>query len=53
MLFLKLDCFFDFVIGLMVVDFKGYLIDFKSMKINSDVEIFDIKKVRLLFKFVI
>ncbi|KAH7861766.1 hypothetical protein Vadar_030596 [Vaccinium darrowii] len=50
---LKLDRLSDSVSGLTVVDPKGYLTDLKSMKINSDAEISDIKKARLLLKSVI
>ncbi|KAL8142470.1 hypothetical protein V2J09_015502 [Rumex salicifolius] len=49
---LKLDRLSDSVSGLTVVDPKGYLTDLKSMKINSDAEISDIKKARLLLKSV-
>ncbi|GBG73650.1 hypothetical protein CBR_g16993 [Chara braunii] len=50
---LKLDRLSDSVTGQTVVDPKGYLTDLKSMKINSDAEISDIKKARLLLKSVI
>ncbi|KAJ4784238.1 Pre-mRNA-processing factor 6 [Rhynchospora pubera] len=42
---LKLDRLSDSVSGLTVVDPKGYLTDLKSMKITSDAEISDIKKL--------
>eukprot|EP00898_Chlorokybus_atmophyticus_P005850 jgi/Chlat1/6266/Chrsp44S05860 len=50
---LKLDRLSDSVTGQTVVDPKGYLTDLKSMKINSDAEVSDLKKARLLLKSVI
>eukprot|EP00854_Cymbomonas_tetramitiformis_P014314 gene14314-16926_t len=50
---LKLDRMADSVGGQTVVDPKGYLTDLKSMKINTDAEIGDIKRARLLLKSVI
>ncbi|CAN0914991.1 Protein STABILIZED1 [Linum grandiflorum] len=50
---IKLDRLSDSVSGQTVVDPKGYLTDLKSMKINSDAEISDIKKARLLLTSVI
>jgi pre-mRNA-processing factor 6 len=49
---LKLDKMSDSVTGQTVVDPKGYLTDLNSMKINSDAEVGDIKKARLLLKSV-
>ncbi|KAK9107569.1 hypothetical protein Syun_023580 [Stephania yunnanensis] len=49
---LKLDRLSDSVSGLTIIDPKGCLTDLKSMKITSDAEISDIKKVRLLLKSV-
>ncbi|KAH7528301.1 hypothetical protein FEM48_Zijuj05G0058200 [Ziziphus jujuba var. spinosa] len=49
---LKLDRLSDSVSGLTVVDPKGYLTDLKSMNFNSNAEISDIKKARLLLKSV-
>lgn len=50
---LKLDRLSDSVTGQTVVDPKGYLTDLKSLKINSDADIADIKKARLLLSSVI
>eukprot|EP00879_Flechtneria_rotunda_P002532 GHRR01002730.1.p1 GENE.GHRR01002730.1~~GHRR01002730.1.p1 ORF type:complete len:774 (+),score=274.42 GHRR01002730.1:968-3289(+) len=50
---LKLDSMADSVSGQTVVDPKGYLTDLSSMAINSNSEISDIKKARLLLKSVI
>eukprot|EP00008_Paramoeba_atlantica_P014332 CAMPEP_0201492404 /NCGR_PEP_ID=MMETSP0151_2-20130828/32951_1 /ASSEMBLY_ACC=CAM_ASM_000257 /TAXON_ID=200890 /ORGANISM="Paramoeba atlantica, Strain 621/1 / CCAP 1560/9" /LENGTH=913 /DNA_ID=CAMNT_0047879193 /DNA_START=69 /DNA_END=2807 /DNA_ORIENTATION=- len=49
---LKLHQVSDSVTGQTVVDPKGYLTDLSSIKINSDTEIGDIKKARLLLKSV-
>eukprot|EP00614_Pseudopedinella_elastica_P016698 CAMPEP_0172649228 /NCGR_PEP_ID=MMETSP1068-20121228/241681_1 /TAXON_ID=35684 /ORGANISM="Pseudopedinella elastica, Strain CCMP716" /LENGTH=985 /DNA_ID=CAMNT_0013463579 /DNA_START=45 /DNA_END=3002 /DNA_ORIENTATION=- len=49
---LKLDKMSDSVSGQTVVDPKGYLTDLNSIKINSDAEVGDIKKARLLLKSV-
>eukprot|EP01101_Sappina_pedata_P013082 TRINITY_DN9386_c0_g1_i1.p1 TRINITY_DN9386_c0_g1~~TRINITY_DN9386_c0_g1_i1.p1 ORF type:complete len:959 (+),score=296.49 TRINITY_DN9386_c0_g1_i1:363-2879(+) len=48
----KLNSMADSVSGQTVVDPKGYLTDMKSMKINTDAEIGDIKRARLLLKSV-
>lgn len=45
---LKLDKMSDSVTGQTVVDPKGYLTDLNSLKINSDTEVGDIKRARLL-----
>ena len=45
---LKLDKMSDSVSGQTVVDPKGYLTDLNSLKISSDAEIGDIKKVRFV-----
>ncbi|ERM96483.1 hypothetical protein AMTR_s00001p00258730 [Amborella trichopoda] len=47
---LKLDRLFDLVSGLTVMDPKKYLAELKSMKITGNVEISNIKRVRLLLK---
>ena len=49
---LKLDRMSDSVTGQTVVDPKGYLTDLNSVKVNSDSEVGDIKKARLLLKSV-
>eukprot|EP00164_Ancoracysta_twista_P004398 GFYU01005929.1.p1 GENE.GFYU01005929.1~~GFYU01005929.1.p1 ORF type:complete len:962 (-),score=313.69 GFYU01005929.1:140-3025(-) len=49
----KLDQMSDSVTGQTVVDPKGYLTDLKSKKINTDAEIGDIKKARVLMRSVI
>lgn len=46
MLSLKMDKVADSVSGQTVVDPKGYLTDLNSLKVTSDAEIGDIKKVR-------
>jgi pre-mRNA-processing factor 6 len=45
---LKLDKMSDSVTGQTVVDPKGYLTDLNSLKINSDTEVGDIKRARML-----
>ena len=49
---LKLDKMSDSVTGQTVVDPKGYLTDLNSIKLNSETEVGDIKKARLLLKSV-
>lgn len=49
---LKLDKMSDSVTGQTVVDPKGYLTDLNSIKVNTDSEVGDIKKARLLLKSV-
>mmetsp|Transcript_809 Transcript_809/g.1566 ORF Transcript_809/g.1566 Transcript_809/m.1566 type:complete len:972 (-) Transcript_809:183-3098(-) len=50
---LKLDRMADSVSGQTVVDPKGYLTDLNHVKVNSETEVSDIKKARLLLKSVI
>lgn len=50
---LRLDRMSDSVSGQTVVDPKGYLTDLNSIKVNSESEISDIKRARLLLKSVI
>lgn len=50
---LKLDRMADSVSGQTVVDPKGYLTDLNHVKVNSEAEVSDIKKARLLLKSVI
>ncbi|EWM28197.1 pre-mrna-processing factor 6 [Nannochloropsis gaditana] len=45
---IKLDKMSDSVSGQTVVDPKGYLTDLNSIKINTDTEVGDIKRARLL-----
>eukprot|EP00624_Nannochloropsis_granulata_P000774 evm.model.NODE_1320_length_10197_cov_17.270178.3 len=45
---IKLDKISDSVSGQTVVDPKGYLTDLNSLKINTDTEVGDIKRARLL-----
>jgi len=45
---IKLDKMSDSVSGQTVVDPKGYLTDLNSLKINTDTEVGDIKRARLL-----
>ncbi|CAM9724783.1 unnamed protein product, partial [Discosporangium mesarthrocarpum] len=49
---LKLDKMSDSVTGQTAVNPKGYLTDLNSLKINSDAEVGDIEKARLLLKSV-
>jgi pre-mRNA-processing factor 6 len=49
---LNLDRMSDSVSGQTVVDPKGYLTDLNSIKINSEAEVGDIEKARLLLKSV-
>jgi pre-mRNA-processing factor 6 len=53
MLSLKLDRAADSVTGQTVLDPKGYMTELKSIKINTDTEISDIKKARLLLRSVV
>lgn len=50
---LKLDKMADNVSGQTVVDPKSYMSGLQSMRVNSDAEVSDIKKARLLLKSVI
>ena len=49
---LKLDKMSDSVTGQTVVDPKGYLTDLNAIKLNSDAEVGDIKKARILLRSV-
>lgn len=49
---LNLDRMSDNVSGQTVVDPKGYLTDLNSLKVNSDAEVGDIEKARLLLRSV-
>jgi len=49
---LKLDKMSDSITGQTVVDPKGYLTDLNSIKVNTESEVGDIKKARLLLKSV-
>jgi pre-mRNA-processing factor 6 len=49
---LNLDRMSDSVSGQTVVDPKGYLTDLNSLKVNSDAEVGDIEKARLLLRSV-
>ena len=53
MLSVKLDKQSDAVEGLKTVDKSGYLTDLASVPINSEAEIGDFKKARILIKNVI
>jgi pre-mRNA-processing factor 6 len=49
----KLDRAADFVTGQTVLDPKGYVTELKSIKVNTESEVSDIKKARLLLKSLI